>query len=68
MAGRGAACYGVRPRRPPAATMRELVRVALTDSQASLANAINNAAAVPGVAEMAATAARVAAPFGPDAS
>jgi hypothetical protein len=52
---------------PPAAgaTMRELVRVALTDSHTSLATAISNAAVVPGVAEMAATAAKVAAPFGP---
>ena len=49
-----------------AATMRELVRVAVTDSPAALVTAISNAAAVPGVAEMAATAARVAAPFGPD--
>jgi hypothetical protein len=53
---------------PPAAaaTMRDLVRVALTDSPTALTTAISNAAAVPGIAEMAATAARVAAPFGPD--
>ncbi len=54
--------------RPPAAaaTMRELVRVAVTDSPSALSTAIDSASAVPGVAEMAATAARVAAPFGPD--
>ena len=49
-----------------AAAMRELVRVAVTNSPAALTSAIGNAAAIPGVAEMAATAARVAAPFGPD--
>lgn len=49
----------------PTAWMRELVRVAMTDSPTALTTAISNAAAVPGVAEMVATAARVAAPFGP---
>ena len=49
-----------------AAAMRELVRVAVTNSPAALTSAIGNAAAIPGVAEMAATATRVAAPFGPD--
>jgi hypothetical protein len=49
-----------------AAAMRELVRVAVTNSPAALTSAIANAAAIPGVAEMAATATRVAAPFGPD--
>ena len=49
-----------------AAAMRELVRVAVTNSPAALTSAIGNAAAIPGVAEMAATAAKVAAPFGPD--
>jgi hypothetical protein len=50
----------------PAATMRELVRVAVTESPTALTTAISNASTVAGVAEMAATAARVAAPFGPD--
>ena len=55
-------------RRAPAAAaaMRELVHVAVTDSATALTAAISNAAAVPGIAEMAATAAKVAAPFGPD--
>lgn len=52
---------------PPAAdAMRELVRVAVTDSPTALTRAIDSAAGVPGVAAMAATAARVATPFGPD--
>ncbi len=48
------------------ATMRELVRVAVTDSPTALSAAISNAAAVPGIAEMAAAAATVAETFGPD--
>ena len=52
----------------PSAAMRDLVRVAATDSPAALAAALESAraAAVPGVDDIAATAARVAAPFGPD--
>jgi hypothetical protein len=52
----------------PSAAMRDLVRVAVRDSPVALAAAIEGAraAAVPEVAEMAATAARVAAPFGTD--
>jgi hypothetical protein len=48
------------------AAMRELVRVAVTASPTALSTAISNAAAVPGIIEMAATAAKVAEPFGPD--
>jgi hypothetical protein len=59
---------GIDSRVAPSAAMRNLVRIAVTDTPAALAAAIQGAraAAVPGVAEMAATAARVAAPFGPD--
>jgi hypothetical protein len=48
--------------------MRDLLHVAATDTPAALAAAFNGSGArvVPGVTEIAATAARVAAPFGPD--
>jgi hypothetical protein len=62
-----AAPPAVAPSPPaPATTMRELVRVAVTESPTALTTAISNASSVAGVAEMAATAAKVAAPFGPD--
>jgi hypothetical protein len=65
--GAPAAAPAMAPPPPaPGATMRELVRVAVTDSSTALTTAISSASAVPGVAEMAATAAKVAAPFGPD--
>jgi Caspase domain len=60
--------FGVAPPVAPSAAMSDLLHVAATDTAAALAVAFNapRAQVVPGVAEIAATAARVAAPFGPD--